>query len=185
MWPCWGGGLCRAKMLLRALSGVQQHQFAGVGGDGLGTMSNEVPLCNTGTARPQSTASRLFGESVSCRHESLVQPHMAQWMLACSPAHGRDSFRCWVPSPAVLSPSPAASGAPWLGWISIDRAADINQPPPDLSPPSPSTLLRCTNAGTRPARCPSDTRPSLSDPYVHRPLSTHSLHAKKGMFQPI
>ena len=74
-----------------------------------------------------------------------------------------------------------------LAWLDQHRhrAADINQPPPDLSPPSPSNLLRCTNAGTRPACCPSDTRPSLSDPSVHRPLSTHSLHVKKGMFQPI
>jgi hypothetical protein len=175
------GGLCRAKKLLRALSGVQQHQFAGVGGDGLGTTSNEVPLCNTGTARPQSTASRLFGESVSCRHESLAQPHMAQWMLACSPAHGRDSFRpasAQMLGAVACSPESVACSQ-WcaLAWLDQHRhrAADINQPPPDLSPPSPSTLLRCTNAGTRPACCPSDTRPSLSDPSVHRPLSTHSM----------
>lgn len=157
-----------------------------------------MPLCNTRTARPQSTASGLFRQSVSCRHESLAEPHMAQWMLACSPTQGRDSFRpasvqmlgavTYSPESVACSPESVACSQ-WcaLTWLDLlrNRTADINQPPPDLSPPSPSTLLRCTNAGTRPARCPSDTRPSLSDPYVHRPLSTHSLHAKKGMFQPI
>ena len=139
-----------------------------------------MALCNTRIARPQS-----IGESVSCRHESLAQPHMAQWMLACSPARGRDSFRPAASAQmlgAVACSPESVTCSQWcaLTWLDLlrNRPADINQPPPDLSPPSPSALLRCTNAGTRSAHCPSDTRPSLSDPSVHRLLSTACMQIR-------
>ena len=139
-----------------------------------------MALCNTRIARPQS-----IGASVSCRHESLAQPHMAQWMLACSPARGRDSFRPAASAQmlgAVACSPESVTCSQWcaLTWLDLlrNRPADINQPPPDLSPPSPSALLRCTNAGTRSAHCPSDTRPSLSDPSVHRLLSTACMQIR-------
>ena len=135
-----------------------------------------MALCNTRIARPQS-----IGESVSCRHESLAQPHMAQWMLACSPARGRDSFRPAASAQmlgAVACSPESVTCSQWCALTWLDLLPFVNQPPPDLSPPSPSALLRCTNAGTRSAHCPSDTRPSLSDPSVHRLLSTACMQIR-------
>ena len=119
-----------------------------------------LQVCNTRTARPQSTASGLIGQSVSCRHESLAQPHMAQWMLACSPTQGRDSFRpasvqmlgavACSPESVACSPESVACSpesvacSQWcaLTWLDLhrNRTADIHSKPTTARPQSALTL---------------------------------------------